>query len=98
MCTSCNKLDESYKYTKWRSQPEYLGCWGDWFDKPWGLSPRTRAMTRVNSSSLLTFDSCKILVKAKALIFGDFNTLPVDHQEVNVIVVMNGKKHLAKNI
>ena len=49
------KLDESYKYTKWRSQPEYLGCWGDWFDKPWGLSPRTRAMTRVNKSSLLTF-------------------------------------------
>ena len=59
------KLDESYKYTKWRSQPEYLGCWGDWFDNPWGLSPRTRAMTRVNSSSLLTFESCKNTCKGK---------------------------------
>ena len=52
-------LQDDYVFNKWRSEPDYLGCWGDWYDNPWGLRKRTRAMSRIYSSSMLTFESCK---------------------------------------
>ena len=53
-----NNLDSRYKYYKWRSKPEYLGCWGDWEDNTWGFT-RSRAMTWIHRGRNLSFFKCQ---------------------------------------
>ena len=54
-----NDLDSKYRYYKWRGGPEYLGCWGDWFDTPWGLKDRNRAMGWLHRGRKISFNECK---------------------------------------
>lgn len=60
-----NKINEGYKYHKWRPKLEYLGCWGDWEDDTWGFRKKTRAMTWVRRGQNLSFNTCKSECKSR---------------------------------